>query len=63
MRTSEPESTSAVELGRHERLDAGRITERRLIEMVFPEQTNHYATPAEQWSRLARRRRRAPPTR
>jgi uncharacterized protein (TIGR00369 family) len=44
MRTSEPESTSAVELGRHERLDAGRITECRLIEMVFPEQTNHYGT-------------------
>jgi uncharacterized protein (TIGR00369 family) len=44
MRTSEPKSTSAVELGRHERLDAGRITECRLIEMVFPEQTNHYGT-------------------
>lgn len=27
-----------------ERLDAGRITECRLIEMVFPEQTNHYGT-------------------
>jgi acyl-CoA hydrolase len=44
MRTSEPESTSAVEPSRHERLDAGRITECRLIEMVFPEQTNHYGT-------------------
>jgi uncharacterized protein (TIGR00369 family) len=27
-----------------ERLDAGNITECRLIEMVFPEQTNHYGT-------------------
>jgi uncharacterized protein (TIGR00369 family) len=27
-----------------ERIAAGRITEARLIEMVFPEQTNHYGT-------------------
>lgn len=27
-----------------DRLDAGSITECRLIEMVFPEQTNHYGT-------------------
>lgn len=27
-----------------EKLDAGCITECRLIEMVFPEQTNHYGT-------------------
>jgi acyl-CoA hydrolase len=26
------------------RIEAGRITEARLIEMVFPEQTNHYGT-------------------
>jgi acyl-CoA hydrolase len=27
-----------------ERIAAGRITEARLVEMVFPEQTNHYGT-------------------
>lgn len=27
-----------------ERIEAGRITESRLIEMVFPEQANHYGT-------------------
>jgi uncharacterized protein (TIGR00369 family) len=27
-----------------ERIEAGRLTEARLIEMVFPEQTNHYGT-------------------
>ncbi|WP_437877301.1 acyl-CoA thioesterase [Sorangium sp. So ce513] len=27
-----------------ERVEAGRITEARLVEMVFPEQTNHYGT-------------------
>ncbi|WP_433927423.1 acyl-CoA thioesterase [Sorangium cellulosum] len=27
-----------------ERIEAGRITEARLVEMVFPEQTNHYGT-------------------
>jgi acyl-CoA hydrolase len=27
-----------------ERIEAGRLTECRLIEMVFPEQTNHYGT-------------------
>jgi acyl-CoA hydrolase len=26
------------------RIEAGRITETRLMEMVFPEQTNHYGT-------------------
>jgi acyl-CoA hydrolase len=26
------------------RSDAGRLTEARLVEMVFPEQTNHYGT-------------------
>ncbi|HVJ88444.1 MAG TPA: acyl-CoA thioesterase, partial [Labilithrix sp.] len=28
----------------HEMLEAGKLTEARLIEMVFPEQTNHYGT-------------------
>ncbi len=27
-----------------ETIEAGRLTEARLIEMVFPEQTNHYGT-------------------
>ena len=27
-----------------ETIAAGRLTEARLIEMVFPEQTNHYGT-------------------
>ena len=27
-----------------EKIEAGRLTEARLIEMVFPEQTNHYGT-------------------
>ncbi len=27
-----------------ERIEAGRVTECRLIEVVFPEQTNHYGT-------------------
>lgn len=27
-----------------ERIEAGKLTELRLIEMVFPEQTNHYGT-------------------
>ncbi|MET0402294.1 MAG: acyl-CoA thioesterase [Cystobacter sp.] len=27
-----------------ERIPAGRITEARLVEMVFPQQTNHYGT-------------------
>ena len=27
-----------------EKVDAGRIVEARLVEMVFPEQTNHYGT-------------------
>jgi len=27
-----------------ERVEAGKLTEARLIEMVFPEQTNHYGT-------------------
>lgn len=27
-----------------ERIEAGRITEARLVEMVFPGQTNHYGT-------------------
>jgi acyl-CoA hydrolase len=27
-----------------ERVEAGRLTKARLIEMVFPEQTNHYGT-------------------
>ena len=27
-----------------ERIEAGRITESRLMEMVFPEQANHYGT-------------------
>lgn len=27
-----------------ERVEAGRVTEARLVEMVFPEQTNHYGT-------------------
>ncbi len=30
--------------GPTERIEAGVITEARLIEMVFPEQTNHYGT-------------------
>ena len=28
----------------HDRYEAGTLTEARLIEMVFPEQTNHYGT-------------------
>jgi acyl-CoA hydrolase len=28
----------------YEKLEAGKLTEARLIEMVFPEQTNHYGT-------------------
>jgi uncharacterized protein (TIGR00369 family) len=28
----------------HQKLEAGKLTEARLIEMVFPEQTNHYGT-------------------
>jgi acyl-CoA hydrolase len=27
-----------------EKIEAGRLTECRLVEMVFPEQTNHYGT-------------------
>ncbi|MFZ6179968.1 acyl-CoA thioesterase [Nannocystis pusilla] len=28
----------------NERIEAGRVREARLVEMVFPEQTNHYGT-------------------
>lgn len=31
-------------LAHREKIEAGRLTEVRLIEMVFPEQTNHYET-------------------
>lgn len=44
MPASEAQPTPAGEVVRQGRLDAGRITECRLLEMVFPEQTNHYGT-------------------
>lgn len=35
---------TTVELATSEVVPAGKLTEARLVEMVFPEQTNHYGT-------------------
>ncbi|WP_146654310.1 acyl-CoA thioesterase [Labilithrix luteola] len=36
--------TNSQETSGYDKLDAGTLTEARVIEMVFPEQTNHYGT-------------------